>query len=87
MESSAAATESVGLSRREAQVLGLIARGYENEEIAAQLGVTVNTVKVYIRSAYKKIGVERRSHAVIWGMLHGLGPADWEHVHRRASGA
>lgn len=66
-------------------MLGLIARGFENEEIAEQLGLTVNTVKVYIRSAYKKIGVERRSHAVIWGMLNGLGPADWEQVHRRAN--
>ena len=44
-------------------------------EIAEQLFLGVNTIKTYIRSAYRKIRVDRRSQAVIWGFEHGLDPA------------
>ncbi len=64
----------VGLSAREAEVLALICRGLSNAEIAEQLFLGVNTIKTYIRSAYRKIGVDRRSQAVIWGFEHGLDP-------------
>lgn len=65
----------VGLSPREAEVLALICRGLSNAEIAEQLFLGVNTIKTYIRSAYRKIRVDRRSQAVIWGFEHGLDPA------------
>jgi two-component system, NarL family, response regulator LiaR len=68
---------SAGLSPREAEVVALIARGLSNQEIAQRAFMSVNTIKSYIRSAYRKIGVERRTQAVIWAMANGFG-ADTE---------
>lgn len=62
----------VSLSERERQVVALIAVGASNDEIAAQLFLGLNTVKTYIRTAYRKIGVTRRAQAVIWAREHGL---------------
>jgi two-component system, NarL family, response regulator LiaR len=61
-----------GLSPRETEVLALIASGSTNQEIAARLDVSINSVKAYIRSAYRKIGVQRRTQAVLWGVRNGL---------------
>ncbi|NPC96485.1 response regulator transcription factor [Nocardioides sp. zg-DK7169] len=61
-----------GLSPREAEIIACISRGMSNQEIADQSFLSVNTVKTHIRSAYRKIGVERRSQAVLWGVAHGL---------------
>lgn len=63
-----------GLSSREAEVLGLVTQGKTNADIAAQLYLSPNSVKTYIRTAYRKIGVERRSQAVAWGHRNGLAP-------------
>ena len=65
---------SAGLSPREAEVLALIAHGLSNKEIAERAFVSPNTIKNYIRSAYRKIGVERRTQAVIWAMDNGFPP-------------
>lgn len=54
------------LSGREREVLGLVARGLSNQEVAETLFVSINTVKTYIRTAYAKIGVTTRSQAVAW---------------------
>lgn len=64
--------EDVGLSPREAEMLSLIVRGYSNEEIARSRYLSPNTVKSYIREAYRKIGVTTRAQAVAWGMRNGL---------------
>jgi DNA-binding CsgD family transcriptional regulator len=63
-------SEGAPLSEREWQVLQLIAAGCSNEEIAGELIVSVNTVKTYIRTAYRKIGAHRRSQAMLWVMEH-----------------
>nr|WP_243752338.1 response regulator transcription factor [Leucobacter weissii] len=63
-----------GLTEREAEMIALIAQGYTNPEIAARSYITGNSLKSYIRSAYRKIGVERRSQAVRWGIEHGMLP-------------
>lgn len=60
-----------GLSAREADVVHLICRGLSNDEIAATLFVSVNSVKTYIRQVYAKIGVSRRAQAVAWGLARG----------------
>ena len=65
---------SAGLSPREAEVLALIANGLTNKDIAERAFVSANTVKTYIRSTYKKIGVERRTQAVLWALEHGFLP-------------
>lgn len=65
---------SAGLSPREAEVLALIANGLTNKDIAQRAYVSPNTVKTYIRSAYRKIGVERRTQAVRWALENGFLP-------------
>ncbi|WP_165355220.1 LuxR C-terminal-related transcriptional regulator [Nocardioides oleivorans] len=64
--------QAAGLTAREADVLSLIAAGMSNKEIARQLGVTINSVKSYIRGAYRVIDVDSRTKAVLWGITHGL---------------
>jgi DNA-binding NarL/FixJ family response regulator len=68
------ARRATGLTEREIAVLELIATGVSNQQIAATLYVSINTVKSYVRTAYKRIGVDSRSQAVIWALHHGLGP-------------
>jgi two-component system, NarL family, response regulator LiaR len=65
---------SAGLSPREAEVLALIARGLSNQEIAERAFVSINSIKSYIRSTYRKIGVQRRSQAVLWAVANGFLP-------------
>lgn len=60
------------LTAREAEVVALIANGLSNDEIARQLFISINTVKSCIRSAYRRIGVTRRSQAVAWAIERGL---------------
>ena len=64
----------VGLTAREAEVLALITQGFSNQEIAERSYLSINSVKTYIRTAYRKIGVARRSQAVLWGTRHGFEP-------------
>ena len=63
-----------GLSAREAEVIALITQGLSNQEIADLTYLSINSVKTYVRTAYRKIQVTRRSQAVAWGMTHGLSP-------------
>ena len=58
------------LSPRENEILRLIAQGHSNDEIALRLGLSINSVKTYIRQAYRKIDVVRRSQAVAWYVQH-----------------
>lgn len=60
------------LSVREVQVVSLICRGLSNDEIAAELFLSLNTIKTYIRTAYRKMGVRSRSQAVLWGLHRGM---------------
>ena len=67
------AGQEEGLTEREAQVLSLIASGMSNLEVAEHIDLSVNSVKSYIRSCYRKIDAESRSQAVLWAVAHGLG--------------
>ncbi len=61
-----------GLTNRELTVIALIGSGLSNKQIAERLFVSGNTVKTYIRTAYRKIGVQSRIHAAMWAMEHDL---------------
>jgi DNA-binding NarL/FixJ family response regulator len=63
-----------GLSEREAEIIALITQGLSNEDIADKAHLSINTVKSYIRTAYRKMGVSSRSQAVLWGVDHGFRP-------------
>ena len=66
--------QSAGLSDREADVLRLIVGGVSNQTIARTLFLSINSVKTYIRSTYRKVGVDNRAQAVAWGLAHGFAP-------------
>jgi DNA-binding CsgD family transcriptional regulator len=52
------------LNGRELEVLRLLERGLSNKQIARNLGVTINTVKWYLKSVYIKLGVARRGESI-----------------------
>ena len=61
-----------GLTERESEVVALICQGMPNDIIAVHLHLTLNTLKSYIRTAYRKMGVTTRSEAVLWGVGYGF---------------
>jgi len=61
------------LSRREREVLELICGGADDKGIAERLGLSSNTVRNHVSRLYAKIGVNRRSAAVIWARERGIG--------------
>ena len=63
-----------GLTDRESEILALITQGKSNAEVASLTYLSPNTVKSYIRSIYRKIGVASRTRAVLWGVDHGFTP-------------
>jgi DNA-binding CsgD family transcriptional regulator len=60
------------LTGREFQLLQLIGAGMSNQEIAEKMYVSINTVKTYVRTAYRRIGVTSRANAVLWAVRNGL---------------
>lgn len=60
------------LTRRELEVLRLIARGRTNRQVAAELGISENTVKNHLRSVLAKLSLNRRSQAVRYARELGL---------------
>jgi PAS domain S-box-containing protein len=65
-----AATE---LSKREREVLELLCEGLDDKAIAQRLSLSGNTVRNHVSRLYAKIGVNRRSAAVIWARERGIG--------------
>ena len=65
------ATDASPLTRREREVLTLVARGLTNRETAEQLELGEESVKTYLERAYAKLGVSRRAEAV--AEAHRLG--------------
>ncbi|MBF4160121.1 LuxR C-terminal-related transcriptional regulator [Nocardioides acrostichi] len=63
-----------GLSEREGEVIALITQGLSNREIAERSYLSINSVKTYVRTAYRKIGVHSRTQAALWGVRHGFSP-------------
>jgi len=58
----------MGLSAREVEVLGLIAAGMRNGEIAARLSLSVHTVERHTVNIYAKLGVRGRAEATAFAM-------------------
>jgi DNA-binding CsgD family transcriptional regulator len=64
----------LGITRRELEVLGLIAQGMSNREIAGKLYVSENTIKTHSSRVFDKLGAKRRTQAVQLGKELGLLP-------------
>jgi DNA-binding NarL/FixJ family response regulator len=60
------------LTRREAEVLGLLAQGLSNKEIAAILCLSDRTIERHVTGLYRKIGVGRRTEATAYALRYGL---------------
>jgi HD-GYP domain-containing protein (c-di-GMP phosphodiesterase class II) len=63
-----------GLTQRETDVIGLLARGLQTKQIARVLGISVKTADNHIQNVYAKIGVSTRAAAALFAMQHGLVP-------------
>jgi PAS domain S-box-containing protein len=71
-EDASAKAELAALTAREREVLDLICKGQTDAEIAGALKLSRNTVRNHVATLYSKIGVNRRSAAVVWGRERGL---------------
>ncbi len=63
---------AAGISPRESDVLQLVVMGHSNLEIAETLFLSINSVKTYIRSTYRKIKVTTRAQAIVWAIQNGF---------------
>jgi DNA-binding NarL/FixJ family response regulator len=64
--------DSPGLTRRELEILQLVAEGHSNAELARMLWVTEQTVKFHLSNIYRKLNVANRTEASRWAQLRGL---------------
>jgi DNA-binding CsgD family transcriptional regulator len=69
-------TDESQISEREREILRLIATGATNQQIAAQLNISPNTVKVHVRNIYEKIGVVSRPEATLYAVRTGIVAVD-----------
>ncbi|GLY00052.1 hypothetical protein Acsp01_04310 [Actinoplanes sp. NBRC 101535] len=61
------------LTAREREVLGLLAEGMSNKQIAGALGISVRTVTVHVSNLLRKTGAASRTEAALWALRGGLG--------------
>lgn len=64
--------EECGLTERQGQVLGLMAKGKSNRDIAQQLGLSEGTVKIHVTGVFKALGVSSRTQALVMAARYGI---------------
>ena len=72
-----AAHDAVHLSRREREVLALVAEGRTDREIALRLSLSVETVSWYVKAVRARLGARSRAHAVALAMRLGVLSGSW----------
>jgi DNA-binding NarL/FixJ family response regulator len=71
--SAASATPFPDLTTREREILDLVARGWSNQQIAAQLDLSIKTVRNHVSSVFTKIQVVDRAKAIVKAREAGIG--------------
>jgi DNA-binding NarL/FixJ family response regulator len=71
---SSLSADRADLTKREREILQLVAEGYSNAQLARMLWVTEQTVKFHLSNVYRKLNVSNRTEASRWAQLHGLVP-------------
>ena len=71
--SAASATPFPDLTMREREILDLVARGWSNQQIAAQLDLSIKTVRNHVSSVFTKIQVVDRAQAIVKAREAGIG--------------
>lgn len=66
--------ENNPLSEREREILQLVSQGKSNKQIALDLIISVNTVKVHVSNIYQKIGVASRTEATLYAIENRIIP-------------
>ncbi|MDW8268811.1 MAG: response regulator transcription factor [Anaerolineae bacterium] len=64
-------SDETTLTRRELEILSLLAEGLSNDEIAVRLVISPNTVKVHLRNIFEKMGVQSRTEATMEAVRRG----------------
>jgi DNA-binding NarL/FixJ family response regulator len=64
--------DTAGLTRREVEILRLVAEGHSNADLAKMLWVTEQTVKFHLSNVYRKLDVSNRTEASRWAQLNGV---------------
>jgi DNA-binding NarL/FixJ family response regulator len=72
--------EVLDLTRREREILRLVAEGHSNAKLAKMLWVTEQTVKFHLSNVYRKLNVSNRTEAARWAQLNGLMQEESGHV-------
>jgi DNA-binding NarL/FixJ family response regulator len=67
-----AADTVAALSARERQLLGHLAQGRSNAQIATAMGLSKATVRNYLSRVYDKLGVSSRAEAIVWARQRGM---------------
>jgi two-component system nitrate/nitrite response regulator NarL len=70
--SAEAASKDLGLTAREREILGFVAAGRSNKQIAGELWLSEQTIKYHLTNLYRKIGVSSRTEAARFAYDHGL---------------
>jgi len=71
-DSDRSSAKALGLTEREVTILGALARGLSNDEIAKEFWVAPQTVKFHLTNIYRKLGVKNRTEATRLAYQHGL---------------
>jgi DNA-binding NarL/FixJ family response regulator len=71
-----AAATGPSLTKRELEILRLVAEGHSNAQLARMLWVTEQTVKFHLSNVYRKLDVANRTEASRWAQVHNLLPAE-----------
>jgi DNA-binding NarL/FixJ family response regulator len=72
-------SKTVSLTRRESQLVTLLAQGLKNKEIAACIGISEGTVRIYLSKLFAKIGARDRFEVAVFGLKNAYcGQASWD---------